>query len=196
MSSEVILNYLGQCDGNKKLEFRVVCQCAPVLKGIKISNLVRIPAGTWKMLWHTLIGSHVICVPLYFGKDSDMIFLYRYNKMEDHLRKEEVGSFLKEYGYQNLSVSGVIARLRVRYEEYMEGKAEFPHELGVILEYPVEDVQGFICNQGKNCLLSKYWKVYHNKEKAEETFKRYDQVRENAMAEMIAGRPLRQVAVS
>lgn len=196
LSADVILNYLGQCDKERKLEFHIVCQCAPVLKGIKISNIVTIQSGTWKAVRRTLGGSRVICVPLFLGKEKDVIFLYRYEEMAEYLKKENVRKFLEEYGYVNPTVESVIFKLRRRYQDYSEGKIGFPHELGVLLEYPLEDVQGFIENQGKNCLLCRYWKVYHNKERAKEIFRKYDEVRECAMKEMIAGCPLRQVASS
>ncbi len=196
LSADVILNYLGQCDKERKLEFHIVCQCAPVLKGIKISNIVTIQSGTWKTVRRTLAGSGILCVPLFLRKDNDVIFLYRYEKLEEHLKKEDIRQFLEEYGYFDPVVESVIFRLRRRYQEYSEGKISFPHELGVLLEYPLEDVQGFIRNQGKNCLLCRYWKVYHDKERAKEIFRRYDEVRECAMKEMIAGCPLRQVASS
>lgn len=196
MSADVILNYLGQCDTERKVEFHIVCQCAPVLKGIKISNIVTIAAGAWKTIKRTLAGSRIICVPLFMGREKDVIFLYRYEEMAEHLKNENVRKFMEEYGYINPTVESVIFRLRRRYQDYSEGKTGFPHELGVLLEYPLEDVQGFIQNQGKNCLLCKYWKVYHNKERAKEIFQQYDQVRECAMKEMIAGCPLRQVASS
>lgn len=196
LSADVILNYLGQCDKERKLEFHIVCQCAPVLKGIKISNIVTIQSGTWKVVRRTLEGSRIVCVPLFLGKEKDVIFLYRYEEMAEYLKKENVRKFLEEYGYVNPTVESVIFKLRRRYQDYSEGKIGFPHELGVLLEYPLEDVQGFIENQGRNCLLCRYWKVYHNKERAKEIFRKYDEVRECAMKEMIAGYALRQVASS
>ena len=83
----------------------------------------------------------------------------------------------------------------IRDRDYVEKRWEFPHELGVILEYPVEDVKGFIDNRGKNCLMERYWKVYHNRERAEEIFRQYDQVKETAMREIVSGCTLSQVAV-
>ena len=50
--------------------------------------------------------------------------------------------------------------------EYYAGRAEFPHELGYILEYPLRDVEMYIKNQGQNSLMTGYWKVYDNLEKA------------------------------
>ncbi len=36
-----------------------------------------------------------------------------------------------------------------RYRAHMEGKGDFPHEIGLLLGYPPEDVIGFIENRGQ-----------------------------------------------
>ena len=38
----------------------------------------------------------------------------------------------------------------------------FPHEMGLLLGYPLDDVTGFIEQKGKNYLYAGYWKVYTN----------------------------------
>lgn len=53
----------------------------------------------------------------------------------------------------------------------------FPHEIGVFLGYPIEDVIGFINNKGCNFKCCGYWKVYGDKEKAIKEFARYDKCR-------------------
>lgn len=196
MSAEVMLAFLNQCSLESRLGFQVASHCAPVLKGIKISNIMSAETGTQRRLWKALKGSGVLCVILSEQKGREILLLYRYEHLREHLKKEQVAEFLKSCGYEDTSVAAVIMRLRKRYGQYAKGYGEFPHELGVILEYPVEDVEGFIENQGKNCVLEKYWKVYHNKEQAKEVFARYDEARELAMEEIIAGYPLCQVAVS
>lgn len=45
---------------------------------------------------------------------------------------------------------------------YQTIQEDFPHEMGILLGYPVEDVEGFIINNGKNELYTGYWKVYDN----------------------------------
>lgn len=195
MSVEQMLAFLSNCSLEEKLGFKVVAQCAPVLKGVKASNLVTVAPGTCGMIRRYLGSSPVICTPLYSGRGREILFLYRYGELENYLKQPEVRNFLAGYGYLDSSVSGVLLRLRKRYADYVERRWPFPHELGVILEYPVEDVEGFIKNQGKNCLMERYWKVYHNKERAEEIFRQYDQVKETAMWEIISGYTLSQVAV-
>ena len=50
---------------------------------------------------------------------------------------------------------------------------EFPHEVGVFLGYPPEDVDGFIGNRacGHKCVGC--WKVYGEEEAARKTFAKY-----------------------
>lgn len=196
MSTEAMLTFLEHCSLEEKIGFRVVTQCAPVLKGIKVSNIITIQPEMHLNIRKHLKGSRIICIPLYSEPKKELLFLYRYDRLEMHLKRKDVRRFLERFGYLDMSVAGVIIRLRQRYAEYARGKKEFPHELGVILEYPVKDVEGFIENQGRNCLMERYWKVYHNKEQAERIFKLYDQVKEEAMAEIVSGFPLCRVAVS
>lgn len=196
MSVETMLAFLENCSLEEKLGFRVVTQCAPVLKGIKVSNIITVQAGGYNRIKKYLKGSKVICIPLYSHWDKEILFFYRLDMLKAHLKQEKVQRFLKQYGYQDMGVSEVLLRLRQRYADYAGKKMGFPHELGVILEYPVEDVEGFIQNQGKNCLAERYWKVYHDKEQAEQIFRLYDQAKETAMKEIVAGFPLSQVAIS
>ena len=50
----------------------------------------------------------------------------------------------------------------------------FPHEIGLFLGYPLEDVQGFIENCGKNYRLCGCWKVYGDPQAALRCFARYE----------------------
>ncbi len=49
----------------------------------------------------------------------------------------------------------------------------FPHEIGLFLGYPSEDVLGFIRNRAGNSKMTGAWKVYGDKEKAERIFEKY-----------------------
>lgn len=196
MSAETMLSFLQNCTPEEKLGFQVAIQCAPVLKGIKISNLISVEVGTWRRVRRYLQGCRVICVLLYADAQKEVLYLYRYEMLERHLRKKKVREFLLRYGYEAFDVASVLARLRRRYQRYAGAGKEFPHELGVLLEYPVEDVEGFIANRGKNSLMAKYWKVYHNREHAENVFRLYDEAKEMALREIIDGYPLVKVAVS
>jgi hypothetical protein len=55
---------------------------------------------------------------------------------------------------------------------------DFPHEVGIFLGYPPEDVLGFVRHKGQNYKLRGYWKVYGDVERAKRCFQRYDACRE------------------
>ena len=112
------------------------------------------------------------------------------------MKHREVREFLRSCGYESFEVESVLVRLRRRYRLYAGISKEFPHELGVLLGYPVGDVQGFIDNRGENSLTSRYWKVYQNPKEAEKSFELYDRVKEQALKEIMCGRTLSHVAVS
>lgn len=196
MSAETMLHFLNNCTPEEKFGFRVVTQCAPVLKGVKISNLITMKPGGWRKIRAYLKKSRIICIPLYADAEKEVLFLYRYEQLERHLKNREVREFLRSCGYESFEVASVLVRLRRRYRLYAGISKEFPHELGVLLGYPVGDVQGFIDNRGENSLTSRYWKVYQNPKEAEKIFDLYDRVKEQALKEIMCGRALSHVAVS
>ena len=196
MSAETMLHFLNNCTPEEKFGFRVVTQCAPVLKGVKISNLITMKPGGWRKIRAYLKKSRIICIPLYADAEKEVLFLYRYEQLERHLKNREVREFLRSCGYESFEVASVLVRLRRRYRLYAGISKEFPHELGVLLGYPVGDVQGFIDNRGENSLTSRYWKVYQNPKEAEKIFDLYDRVKEQALKEIMCGRTLSHVAVT
>lgn len=195
MSAEAMLAFLDASSPEARLGFQAASHCGPVLKGIKISNIMTAQAGTWRRLQKALKGSSILCILLSVHQGREVLLLYRYKKLQSHLENGQVKAFLADFGYKDFSVAAVIMKLRRRYARYVLSGQEFPHEMGIILEYPVEDVKGFIENRGKNYLTEKYWKVYHNRERALTLFARYDEAREKAMEEAAAGYPLYQIAV-
>lgn len=195
MSAELMLDFLDGSSPETRLEFQTAVHCGPVLKGIKISNIMTAEAGTWPKLQKALRNSSVLCVLLGVHRGKEILLLYRYAGLKKHLENTQVQEFLGNLGYEGMTVAAVIIRLRARYARYILSGREFPHEIGVILEYPVEDVKGFIENRGKNFLIEKYWKVYHDRERACALFAWYDEARESAVKEVIAGYPLHKIAV-
>lgn len=49
----------------------------------------------------------------------------------------------------------------------------FPHEIGLFLGYPPEDVEGFRLHRGRDYKLCGCWKVYSDVEGARQCFRRY-----------------------
>ena len=69
----------------------------------------------------------------------------------------------------------------------LEAGGGFPHEMGLFLGYPPEDVRGFWENGGRNYKYSGVWKVYSDDvEGARAAFRRYSRCRD-AICKRLAG---------
>ena len=69
----------------------------------------------------------------------------------------------------------------------MKSEGAFPHELGLLLGYPAEDVVGFIVNEGKNYLYTGYWKVYANVQETVRLFEQFKQAKEKVIRMVAKG---------
>ena len=73
-------------------------------------------------------------------------------------------------------LDALLEHLSTRTQE----QQDFPHEIGLFLGYPIEDVRGFIEQGGKDCKLSGYWKVYGDVQAARRLFRQFDRCRDTA----------------
>lgn len=168
----------GQC-----LNCQAAFQCAPVLLGIKPSNLLIIDSGSLPEACRLLQDTSVRITVLFgsWKRNSQggkiVLFVYRPELVDPILRDQRAGEFLESLGYQEKRLDLMLGRLKERYAGCMEKRLPFPHELGVLLGYPLEDVKGFMKYKGENFLCSGYWKVYSNENEAKRTFRLYDAVR-------------------
>ena len=76
-------------------------------------------------------------------------------------------------------------RFRHRFENCRRNRGEFPHEMGILLGYPSEDVSGFIEHKGRDFLYSGYWKVYGNLQEKLKLFHKYETAR-STQVELLA----------
>lgn len=97
-----------------------------------------------------------------------LIYLYNKNKLNCTLEQAKIQKFLFEYGYVYKTPEEAISILKSRISVKC-----VPHEIGVFLGYPLQDIKEFI-NPKKNAVLCGIWKVYGNKKKFEKLFYRYD----------------------
>ena len=158
------------------IPLQLALQCAPVISGIKISNLLTIPAKSLRELSAVLKKTELSFRILYPGRERLVILIYRETELKEYLEREEVMAFIYKCGYETSDISKIFPVFVKRYMRYMELKQNFPHELGLFLGYPIEDVEGFIKENGKNYLYSGYWKVYKDAELKIRLFKNYEKV--------------------
>ena len=101
-----------------------------------------------------------------------------------------------EQGYEDTTVEEIIVASHTSkgsFYHYFDGKDAFPHEVGVLLGYPTEDVEDYIRLEGRDFLFVGYWKVYHNEQQARRLFAAFDDARERTVREVLEGKELHQL---
>ena len=93
---------------------------------------------------------------------------------EKRLARGEVRSFLERRGCAGLTMDERIDALARR----VHCGEDFPHDIGVFLDYPLEDVVGYIENRGDRALCAGCWKAYSNADEAQRRFALYRKCRE------------------
>ena len=194
MSAEVISFLLSVKSVRKRLQCQIILQCAPLLKGLKTACMVNLEQSYCHELKTIFEGTDVEYKVLLENKGRSLVFLFRRMALAGYLKKNEVREFLGHYGYDVQNLDAVLMRLADRVGRYDGQTGGFPHEIGVFLDYPVDDVRCFIEQEGKGELICGYWKVYHNPGRAQMIFLAYDKARASAVNEYLAGRTIREIA--
>lgn len=187
MPVQEIMKFLESVNLMEQVEMLLALHCAPLLHGLKVSNLVKLTRNQSVALCHNIKTSGLSIWFLDCEKDENQVLLYRKTEMEYMLRQIRVQEVLHLFGYKEFHVIPVLVHLSEEMRRYKAGEREFPHELGVLLGYPIEDVLGFMENRGENYAYCGYWKVYGNIQQAKEQFAAYNKVREMAVLQVING---------
>ncbi|PWJ50995.1 DUF3793 family protein [Faecalicatena contorta] len=193
MPLEVLSYFLKHRDIGLKLRFQIVFQCAPFLKGLKVSCGITMEKILFCELEHIFLGTPVMYRKLSEAGDRCFVLLYREEGLLEYLKTIGVRSFIQGYGYESMGLDEMLDRLSLRISSFELRRMGFPHEIGVFLGYPVEDVRGFIKKEGKEYLLLGYWKVYDNPMAAKMIFRKYDQAKVCAVNEFLTGKSIREI---
>lgn len=103
-------------------------------------------------------------------EQSALIYVYRINKLKSDLKRQSVRMLLEKQGYNCDDLKSSLMTLKKRLKDLKK----FPHEIGLFLDYPIEDVIGFIRNKGSHFKCCGYWKVYGDEKEAARQFTKYD----------------------
>lgn len=193
MLTQEVLNYFVIGNEIEKLRLQIVISCAPVIKEIKAGGMIILSKDMAGIVWNSLLKSELSVHILYQSSQKIILYVYQKELLTSVLKKPNVQEFLKIYGYLEEDTQAKLKILTERVKTFYREKEEFPHEIGVFLEYPLEDVIGFIKNQGRHFLLSGYWKVYHDIEKAKEIFRSYDRAKEELVKDILDGKTLTEL---
>lgn len=179
-------------------EEQIIRHCAPTLASIKTGNLFSCPyagkeAATEfaRRMNRRLGGKGLRVLPLCAKKDRLLIYVYRPQKLEMDLKRQDVQRLLEDCGYCCANANLCLRRLTQRLAE---GES-FPHEIGLFLSYPPEDVYGFMYRKG-DAKCCGCWKVYGDVEAARRTFARYKKCSDIYLRLWSQGRSIEQLTVA
>lgn len=177
-------------------EDTVIRHGAPTLAGMKTGNLFpcffsspQALAEELRAMNRVLVPRGLRLVPLRREKGRALLYLFRPAALSRDLAQGEVRRLLRQAGYRDLGQGACLAELRRR----LGAGGDFPHEIGLFLGYPPEDVEGFQLHRGQNCKLCGYWKVYSDVDRARALFQVYDRCRERLCTRLAGGHSLREV---
>ncbi len=171
----------------KALKMQLALQCSPLLAGLKISNLLIVSSKDEKHVQRLFRRSDITARIIYKEGEKTAFLLYRSRELEAYMAQEGVKKLLIWLGYTKIRLEEVLDLFCQRYGQYRQHKREFPHEMGLLLGYPVADVYGFIINRGKNYLYTGYWKVYDNLSDTLKLFEQFEQAKEHMIRKVNAG---------
>ncbi len=156
---------------------KVVEHCAPTLAGIKTGNIFSIKNAREgknlnseiRELNSVLTKKGLRLIPVRRTDRTTLFYLYRPDNLKEDLKCPEAREILSEKGYPLGNCDCCIVEL-VRH---LKKDESFPHEIGLFLGYPPEDVIGFIENRAAKSKCVGCWKVYGDVEKAEAAFRKF-----------------------
>ena len=111
-------------------------------------------------------------MPLRFKNKKVLIYAYRPSRLLPDVQGKEADELLSQRGYCTQNCGSCLSRLMKRLGE----SDEFPHEIGLLLGYPLKDVVGFTCGQSSPSYRGS-WMVYGD---VEESLKIMDLFRQGA----------------
>lgn len=180
------------------LLYLIAYHAAPTLLGIKPATLV-CPDPKGRDLERAL-DECVPCLARMFGvkvvgfrnrAGARLYLVYRPALLEAVLANREARELLAGVGYGSTDggLEDVFGVLRRRCRG-----ACFPHEIGVFLGYPAEDVRGFMTDGGKGCRVTGCWKAYSDEEQARRRSRRFRLAKLRAAELIVGGADLTGVA--
>lgn len=166
---------------NRFAEEMIVQHGAPTLAKLKPANLFSCEGNCYQCedvsrCSRQLNRAGVCLRTMHFNGKRSLMLVYRAELLWAHLEQPEVQEFLRPLGY-----SGTLEQHLHHLQKRIHFCGGFPHEIGLFLGYPLEDVVGFMRNQGRNYKLCGYWKVYGDAERARALFRSFTGCRETLL---------------
>lgn len=172
---------------------------SPTLAGLKTGNVFSCPYSdrgelleAIRSLNRRLASKGVCIVPLRLSASKALLYIYRPRKLKNDFSVKEAAELLKDFGYPVADTGKCIAQLSRR----LRRSEDFPHEIGLFLGYPPEDVRGFIENRAMGYKCAGCWKVYGDEQNAKKQFELYRKCTDVYQAQWAQGKSIERLTVA
>ena len=212
---------MGSDDAVMCFERKLLAHCSPTIAGLKPANMFtlhlkctqghtapRCASLGFLELSHALescrarlAGQGVRIHVLAQRPASVLLLVYRPQLLGRVLGGPREAAFLVALGYEPADVQACLQHLarRVAVSDQLAGAQRtcaFPHEVGLFLGYPFEDVVAFIENGGRGSVACGCWKVYSQERDAAECFCRYKECTRECARRYEQGAALEELAAA
>lgn len=177
----------------------LIKHCSPTLAGLKTGNLFicgfesKTQMNCCLRCWNKKLSSKgVRIIPMRYRNGRALIYAFRPKFLERNLTDSFAAEILKKQGYTDFDPQNCVVRLVDR----VCSAEEFPHEIGLFLGYPPEDVFGFIENKAGGYKTVGCWKVYGDVNAAEKTFAKYKKCTDVYSVCFAGGRSIERLTVT
>ncbi len=180
-------------------EEMIIEQCAPTLAAIKTGSLFTCPFASKEEMAAEIRGFNkrfvqkgLCMIPLRFEEGRALVLLFRPEQLRRDLEDQTARQVLRSNGYERTDGSHCVSELVRRFGE----SGEFPHEIGLFLSYPPEDVKGFIEHKAGGYKCAGLWKVYGDEQRAQKLFRAFRKCTNIYCGLWRSGKSLEQLAVT
>jgi len=172
----------------------IAFEAAEVLSGVKPSALINLPDrqrscgknffSIWKEHGQDLIReSSLEGTILVERRGSLLLFLYDRGALCRLLAEKKVVAMLRRAGYTGeLELDSLLSELGARFVSGV-----VPHEIGIILGYPLKDVAGFMGISRRQFSCQGPWKIYGNPKESLRLAETHRQCRSRMAGRLLSG---------
>ncbi len=182
------------------LEYSIIKNCSPTLAGIKTGSLfcASYQSGSEKTevlrKWNKmLLKKGLRAVPFENRYGGELVYIYRISRLKKDLSENLAGEILTARGYCP-DLLDCPEKCVAELSKRIKNGEEFPHEIGIFLGYPPEDVRGFI--EKRKCKFTGCRKVYGDVAAAKKQFAQYKKCTEIYSRLYFNGRSIERLTVA
>lgn len=166
------------------IPFLFANQCAPVVFDYKPADLIMVRQEEMNSYKKEIEKVNKEFYVLYTGSKKNAVLVYNKNAIYKVIQKPSIRQYLEKRNDAPYDIELLLKKIGEKIENFYHVGTEYPHELGLLLGYPLGDVLGYINNHGMNYLYCGYWKVYEDVDYAKKKFYQYDLARAKMMIQL------------